>query len=223
MPSSHLKGHLVKAMVFPAVMYGCESWILKRVWILKNAEHWKKKKKRIDYFELCCWRRLLSPLDSKEIQPVHPKINHSWIFIGKTDAEAKTPILWPPNVKSWLIWKDPEGGKRRGLQRMIWFNGITDSMDMSLSELWGCWPTGRPVVLQSWGRKESHMNKWLNWTVACQVSLSMSFPRKECWSRLPFPSSRDLPPPGMKPLSPTSAGRFFTTEPLGKPQSLFRH
>ena len=94
------KLHLVKAMVFPVVMYGCDSWILKK------ADHW-----RINAFELCCWKRLLSPLDCKEIQPVHPKGDQSWIFIGRTDVEAETPILWPPDVKSWFIWKDPDAGK----------------------------------------------------------------------------------------------------------------
>ena len=91
------KVHLVKAVVFPVVMYGCESWTIKK------AEYWK-----IYAFELWCWRRLLSPLDCKEIQPVHPKGNQSWIFFGRTDAEAETPILWLPDVKNWLIGKDPE-------------------------------------------------------------------------------------------------------------------
>ena len=76
------KVHLVKAMVFPVVMYGCESWTVKK------AEPW-----RIDAFELWCWRRLLSPLDCKEIQPVPPKGDQSWVFIGRTDVEAETPIL----------------------------------------------------------------------------------------------------------------------------------
>ena len=81
------KVHLVKAMVFPVVMYGCESW---------TGEH-----RRIDAFELWCWRRLLkSPLDFKEIQPVHPKGDQSWVFIGRTDLEAETPVLWPPHAKS---------------------------------------------------------------------------------------------------------------------------
>ncbi|XDA85154.1 hypothetical protein R6Z07F_014932 [Ovis aries] len=82
---------LVKAMVFPVVMYGCESWTVKK------AEH-----RRIDAFEQWCWRRktFASPLDCKEIQPVHPKGDQSWVFIGRTDAEAETPILWPPHVKS---------------------------------------------------------------------------------------------------------------------------
>ena len=83
------KVHLVKAMVFPVVMYGCESWTVK-----------KAECRRIDSFELWCWRRLLQSLDCKEIQLVHPKGDQCWVFIGRTDAEAETPILWPPQVKS---------------------------------------------------------------------------------------------------------------------------
>ena len=83
------KVHLVKAMVFPVVMYGCESWTIKK------AEH-----QRIDAFELWCWRTLESPLDCKEIQLVHPKGDKSWVFIGRTDVEAEIPILWPPDAKS---------------------------------------------------------------------------------------------------------------------------
>ena len=94
---------LVKAMVFPVVMYGCESWNIKK------AERW-----RIDAFELWCWRRLESPLDCKEIQPVPPQGNQSWIFIGRTDAEAEIPILWLPDANNWLIWKDPDAGKDWG-------------------------------------------------------------------------------------------------------------
>ena len=81
---------LVKAMIFPVVLYGCESWTVK-----------KAECRRIDAFELRCWRRLFeSPLDCKEIQPVHSKGDQSWVFIGRTDAKAETPILWPPDVKS---------------------------------------------------------------------------------------------------------------------------
>ena len=81
---------LVKAMAFPIIMYGCEIWTIKKV-----------ECKRIDAFELWCWiKPLKSPLDCKEIQPIHPKGNQSQIFTGKTDAEAETPILWPPNVKN---------------------------------------------------------------------------------------------------------------------------
>ena len=93
------KVHLAKAMVFPVVMYGCESWTIK-----------KSECQRIDAFELWCWT-LESPLDCKEIQPVHPKGNQSWIFIGRTDPEADTPILWPPDEKNWLTGKDPDAGK----------------------------------------------------------------------------------------------------------------
>ena len=80
---------VVKAMVFPVVIYGCESWTVK-----------KAECRKIDAFELCCWRRLLSPLDCKEIQPVHPKEDQSWVFIGGTNAEAESPVLWPPHSKS---------------------------------------------------------------------------------------------------------------------------
>ena len=81
---------LVKAMVFPVVMFGCE------IWTVKKDEH-----RKIDAFELWCWRRLLRvPLDYKEVQPVHSKGDQSWVFIGRTDAKAETPILWPPHAKS---------------------------------------------------------------------------------------------------------------------------
>ena len=66
------------------------------------------------FFFTRCWRRLLSPLDCKEIQPVHPKGDQSWVFIGRTDAEAETPLFWPPDVKSWIIGKDPDAGKDWG-------------------------------------------------------------------------------------------------------------
>ena len=82
---------IVKAMVSPVVVYGCESWTIKK------TEH-----RRSDSFELCCWRRktLESPLDCKEIQPVHRKGDQSWVFIGRTDVEAETPIFWPTDAKS---------------------------------------------------------------------------------------------------------------------------
>ena len=80
---------LVKAMVFPVVMYGCESWTVK-----------KAERRRIDAFELWCWRRLEGPLDCKEIQPVHSEGDQPWDFFGRNDAEAEAPVLWPPHAKS---------------------------------------------------------------------------------------------------------------------------
>ena len=94
------KIHLVKAMVFSVVMYGWESWTTKK------AKHW-----RTEALEMVLEKTFESPLECKETQPVHPKRNQSWIFIGSTDAEAETPILWPPDVKNLLIGKDPNAGK----------------------------------------------------------------------------------------------------------------
>ena len=156
------KVHLVKAMVFPVVMYGCESWTTKK------AEHW-----RIDAFELWCWRRLLRVLwtPCKEIQPINPKGSQSWIFIGRTDAEAETPILWPPDVKNWHIWKDPDAGKDWRQEE----KGTTGWDGWMASPTWWTWVwvnsgfwwwTGRPGVLQFMGSQRVG-HDWaseLNWT-----------------------------------------------------------
>ena len=105
------------------------------MWELDHKESWVLK-------NWCFWtvvleKTLESLLDCRKIQPVHPKGNQSWIFIGKTDAEAETPILWLPDAKNWLIWKDPDAGKDwRGRKRMRSLDGITDSTDMSLSKFW---------------------------------------------------------------------------------------
>jgi len=155
------KVRLVKAMVFPIVMYGCESWTIK-----------KAENQRTDAFEMCCWRRCLeSSLDSKEIQPVHPKGDQSWVFTGRIDAEAKTPILWPPDAKNWLIWKDSDAGKdwrqEKGTtedEMFGWHHQLNGTWVWVGSGNW--WWTGRPGVLQSIGSQRVG-HDWateLNWT-----------------------------------------------------------
>ena len=140
------------------------------MWELDYKESWALK-------NWCFWTVMLektleSPLDCKEIQPVHPKGNQSWMFIGRTDVEAETPILWSLNAavsfEKTLMLGRIEGRRRQGRQRMGWLDGITDSMDMSLSKLLELeWWTGRPGVLQSMGSQRVGLD-WvteLNWTL----------------------------------------------------------
>ena len=148
-------------MVFPVVMYGCE------IWTIKKAE-----RRRIDAFELWCWRRLESTLDWREIQSVYPKGNQSWIFIGKTDVETETPILWPPDLKSWFIWKDPDAGKdwRREKKGMTedeivgWHHRLNGHWVWVNSGSW--WWTGRLGVLwfMALQRVGHDWTTELNWT-----------------------------------------------------------
>ena len=98
-------------------------------------------------------KTLESPLDCKEIQPVHPKGAQSWVFIGRTDVEAETPVLWPPHVKSWLIWKDPDAGRDWGQEEKgtTGWDGITDSVTWVWANSGRFWRTRKPGMLQSMG------------------------------------------------------------------------
>ena len=122
------KVHLVKAMIFPVVMYGCESWTVKK------AEH-----RRIAAFELWCLTGLLSPLYYKEIQPVHSKRDQPWVFFGRTDVKLKPRyfghLMRRVDSLEKTLMLGGIGGRRKGRQRMRWLDGIIDSIDMSLSEL----------------------------------------------------------------------------------------
>ena len=153
------KVHLIKAMVFLVVMYGCDSWTIK-----------KAECQRIDAFELWCWRKTLeSPLDCKEIQPVHPKGNQSWIFIGRIDAEAETSIFWPPDAKTCLTGKDPDAGKewrqeKKGTteDELVGWHHQPDGNEfeqvLGVGDGQGSLACGSP-----WGCKESDMTEQLNW------------------------------------------------------------
>ena len=142
-------------------MFECESWTIKKAecWRIDAFKSWCW----IDDFKLWYWRRLESPLDSKDIKPVNPKRNQPWIFVWRTDAEAEAPILWPPDVRAnslgkTLVLGNIEGKRRRGWWRMIGLDGITDLMDMSLSRLSeDSGGQGSMVCCSSWGRKESDM------------------------------------------------------------------
>ena len=147
------KVHIVKAMGFPVVMYGCESWTLK-----------KSKHLRIDAFKLWCWRRLLRvPLTARRSKQ-SIKASQPWIFIGRIDDEAEASILWPPDGKNWLTGEDHDAGKdwrqeEKGMtedEMVGWHHRLNG---MSLSNLWEwCW-TGKPGVLQS---MESQCWTWLS-------------------------------------------------------------
>jgi len=161
------KVHIIKAMVFPQVMYGCERWTIK-----------KAKHQRIWCLPIVVLEKTLeSFLDCKEIKPVNPKGNQSWIFIGRTDAEAEAPTLWPPGVKSQHIRKDPDAGKdwrqeEKGMteDEMVgwhhWLNGHESEQTLGDGE-----GQGSLVCCSPWGHKELEMTEWLNnnyFTILCQ-------------------------------------------------------
>ena len=144
------------------------------MWELDYKESWALK-------NWCFWTVVLeknfgSPLDCKEIQPVPPKGDQSWVFIGRTDVEAETPIIWSPDAKSWLIWKDPEAGKYWGQEKGMtenemvgqhhWLNGHESGWIPGVGD-----GQGGLESCGSWGRKESDTTKWLNWTELLYVRL----------------------------------------------------
>ena len=148
------KVHRVKVMIFPLVMYVCEHWAI------KNAEC-----QRIDAFELWCWRRLEIPLDCKEIQPVHPNRNQSWVFIGRTDIEAETPTLGhlmrrADSFEKTLILGQIEGQGRRGRQRMRWLVASLTQWTWVWVDSGSWWWAGRPGVLWFMGSQRVGYN-WM--------------------------------------------------------------
>ena len=155
------KVRLVKAMVFPVVMYGCESWTIRKL----SA----KELMLLNFGALVLEKTLENLLDCKEIQPVHPKANQSWIFTGRTDAEAETPVLWPPDAKNWLIGKDPDAGKDWRQEKkwmtedeMVGWHNRLNGHELEQAPGVGD-EQGGLACCSPWGCRESDTTEWLNW------------------------------------------------------------
>ena len=142
------------------------------MWELDSKESWAPK-------NWCFWtvvleKTLESPLDCKEIQPVHPEGNQSWVFMGRTDVEAETPILWPPDAKSWLIWKDPDAGKDWGQEKGTTEDEMVGWHHLLNGRVWvdcgSWWQTGRPGVLHCIGSQRVRP-EWLNQTTSGKSEL----------------------------------------------------
>ena len=155
-----IKFRLVKAIVFPVVMYGCESWAIKK------AENW-----RIDAFELWCWRRLLrvpqtARRSNQSILKISPGCSLEWLML-KLKFQYFGHLMWrADSLEKALLLGKIKGRRRRGWQRMRWLDGITDLIDMSLSKLRELSRQGGLACSCQWGHKESDMTGWLNWTDA---------------------------------------------------------